>query len=272
MDFASNIKFLRKRKCRTQDEVASSLNMKRSTLSGYENEVAQPNIEALLVLSKYYNISIDTLIKIDLTKLSEFYLSQLENGIDVFIKGSNIRVLTTTVDNNNNENIELIPEKAKAGYKNGFADLEYIKTLQTFHLPFLSKEKKYRTFQVCGDSMFPIPDGSWITGEFLQNWNLLHNRHAYIILTLDDGIVFKVVENKITTEGILTLHSFNPIYQSYDVPVNEIKEIWKFVNYISSELPQQNTYNDNLSQKIDVLQNDVNQMKKHIGISGRLFE
>lgn len=272
MFFASNIKHLRKRKGRTQDDVASSLNMKRSTLSGYENEIARPNIETLLAFSKYYNISIDTLIKIDLTTLSEFYLSQLENGVDAFVKGTNIRILTTTVDSNNNENIELIPEKAKAGYKNGFADPEYIKTLQTFQLPFLSKEKKYRTFQVCGDSMLPIPDGSWITGEFIRNWHLLRDRHAYIILTLDDGIVFKVVENKITKEGKLILHSFNPIYQSCDIAVTEIKEIWKFVNYISSELPQQNTYSDNLSKKINILQSDVEQMKKHIGISGKLFE
>ena len=47
MFFSSNIKFLRKRRERTQDDVAGALNMKRSTLSGYENEVAQPSIQAV---------------------------------------------------------------------------------------------------------------------------------------------------------------------------------------------------------------------------------
>ena len=42
MYFTSNIKFLRKRRGRTQDDVAVALNLKRSTLSGYENGVAQP--------------------------------------------------------------------------------------------------------------------------------------------------------------------------------------------------------------------------------------
>ena len=37
MYFTSNIKFLRKRRGRTQDDVAFALNLKRSTLSGYEN-------------------------------------------------------------------------------------------------------------------------------------------------------------------------------------------------------------------------------------------
>ena len=37
MFFRTNIKFLRKRTGRTQDDVSAALGMKRSTLSGYEN-------------------------------------------------------------------------------------------------------------------------------------------------------------------------------------------------------------------------------------------
>jgi len=272
MYFSSNIKFLRKRKGRTQDEVAYAIELKRSTLSGYENEVSQPNIEALLAFSRYYSIAIDTLLKIDLTQLSTFHLSQLENGADVYVTGSKIRVLATTVDSFNNENIELIPEKAKAGYRSGFADPEYIKTLQTFQLPFLSREKKYRTFQISGDSMLPIPNGSWITGEYMQNWKLLRDRHAYVVLTLDDGIVFKVIENRIQAKGSLIMHSFNPIFQPYEIPITEIKEIWKFINYISSELPQPNSYKDNLIRSIETLRNDVQEIKKQVGTAGMLFE
>src|ERR1035437_8789028 len=119
MNFSNNIKFLRKRKGSTQDEIAISLNMKRSTLSGYENEISQPNLEALVTFSEFYNISIDTLVKADITQLSEFYLSQLEKGADAYVTGSQIRVLATTVNINNEEKIELIPIKAKAGYRNG---------------------------------------------------------------------------------------------------------------------------------------------------------
>jgi len=158
MYFASNIKFLRKRRGRTQDDVAAALNLKRSTLSGYENGVAQPGIEILVTFSRYFNMSIDTMLKIDMTKLSESQLGELERGYDAYIRGSNLRVLTTTVDQENLENIELVPEKAKAGYTTGYADPEYIGELPRFRLPFLSGKRKYRTFQLKGDSMLPIPD------------------------------------------------------------------------------------------------------------------
>ena len=69
MYFTSNIKFLRKRRGRTQDDVAVALNMKRSTLSGYENGVAQPGIDTLVAFSGYFNLSIDTLLKIDIIEV-----------------------------------------------------------------------------------------------------------------------------------------------------------------------------------------------------------
>jgi transcriptional regulator with XRE-family HTH domain len=237
MFLSSNIKFLRKRMERTQDDVATSLGMKRSTLSGYENGIAQPAMEALIAFSNYFNIAIDTLIRVDLSKLPESQMRQLERGYDVFLTGSNLRVLTTTIGKDNEENIELVSEKAKAGYKSGFADPEYISVLPTFRLPFLSKQKKYRTFQVTGDSMLPIPDGSWVTGVFIQDWNSIRDKDAYIVLTMEEGIVFKVVENKIKSDGKLVLHSLNPAYETFEILAKDIREIWQFINFISSEIP-----------------------------------
>ena len=269
MFFSSNIKFLRKHRGRTQDDVAFALNMKRSTLSGYENEVSEPNLEALVAFSKYFNIAIDTLVKTDLSAISEGQLSQLERGFDVHLKGSNLRVLATTVAPDNNENIELVTEKAKAGYATGFADPEYIKVLPTFSMPFLSRERKYRTFQISGDSMLPIPDGSYVTGEYVLDWTYIRNGQPYIILTQDEGIVFKIVENKIEENGKLTLSSLNPLYRPYDLSAADIKEVWKFVHYISAEMPQQSENRireDQLLQTVQELQRKVEEIQLKLNL------
>jgi transcriptional regulator with XRE-family HTH domain len=261
MNFSKNIRLLRKRKRRTQDDVAQALNIKRSTLSGYENEVAQPGIEALIAFSEYFNVAVDTLIKVNLSELTEKQLSQLEKGYDVYLKGSNLRVLATTVDQENNENIELVNERAKAGYQRGFADPEFIRELPTFQLPFLPKEKKFRTFQISGDSMLPIPDGSWVTGEFIQDWLSINNGEACIILTLNEGVVFKIVENHLKNERKLIVHSLNPAYESYDIQAEEIKEIWKFRHYISHELPEPEIPNSKIIQRITRLQQEIAKLK-----------
>jgi transcriptional regulator with XRE-family HTH domain len=261
MIFASNIKFLRKRKKRTQDEVAETLGMKRSTLSGYENEVAMPNIPALIQFSKYYNMSVDTLIKVDLAALTGHQLYMLEHGEDVFLKGGKLRVLATTVDSNNNENIELVPEKAKAGYTRGFFDPEYISDLPRYQLPFLPADRKYRTFQVSGDSMLPIPDGAWVTGEFVQNWLSLPDGEACIVLTLDEGIVFKMVENHINEDGTLRLISLNTLYEPYFVNVSEVREIWRFVNFTSNEMPSGNLTGEIIGKTLFNIQSDIKEIK-----------
>lgn len=234
----SNIKLLRQRKQRTQDIVANELNITRSTLNNYENgTVLNPTLELLVKFSKYFRVSIDTLVKMDLGKLGEMQLTELEKGNDVFITGSRLRVLATTVDSNNKENVELVNHKARAGYRSGYADPDFIKKLPTFQLPILFNERKYRMFQISGDSMDPIPDKSYVIAEYLENYYDIKDGQAYVFLTQDDGIVFKVAENHLRKKRSLTLHSLNSDYSSYEIDVVDVKEVWKFCNYISSELP-----------------------------------
>lgn len=261
---SSNLRFLRKRKGRTQDDVASALGIPRSTLNNYENQIAQPNINTLLAISNYFGIAVDTLIKVDLSKLSESQLWQLEHGYDVFIRGTNLRILSTTVSSDNEENIELVSEKAKAGYASGYADPEYIRILPTFRLPFLSRNKKYRTFQISGDSMLPIPHGSWVTGEFVQNWELIRSHQAYIILTLNDGVLFKIVENLIAEKGLLRLHSLNPAYLPFSVHIQDVREVWKFVHYISSELPEPLSVENQILDDLKELKTEVKNIHRRL--------
>ncbi len=266
----SNIKLLRVRRGRSQEEVAIALDVKRSSLSGYENGSAEPNLELVVRISEYFKISVDKLLKYDLATLSESLLSSLERGWDIDLTGKRLRVLTTQVDRNDRENIELVPEKAKAGYAAGYADPDYISVLPAFQMPFLSREKKYRTFPISGDSMPPVGDGSWVTGEYVQNWQTLRDGQPYIIVTKEDGIVFKVVYNQLKEKGNLLLCSTNPIYPPYEVSITDVLEIWKFVHYISQELPEPNLSRDELARSVLDLRREVGQLRISMEQQGRL--
>ncbi len=261
MFLGNNLKTLRKRKNLTQDEAAEKIGISRTKINAYENGHSEPTIDSLTLLAGFYQVNIDTLIKIDLSKLSEKQVDELENGHDSFISGSKIRVLTSTVDSDNNENIELVPLKAKAGYTNGYNDPDFINKLPTFQLPFLSKERKYRTFQIDGDSMQPIKDKSYVIGEFVQNWIDIKDGYAYIVLTADDGIVFKIAFNHIKKDKTLLLHSLNPLYKDYPVKINQIKEVWRFVSYFSNELPDVNNTKEELLEAIKDLEDKIKKVK-----------
>jgi transcriptional regulator with XRE-family HTH domain len=255
---ATNLKFLRKQSGKSQEEAANALGIKRTTLSGYENNSAEPNTENLMKLSDYYGITVDDLLRIDLSQASQEGGKKLSHSQ---ISGDHLRIIATTVDNNNNDNIELVPLQARAGYTSGYADPDYIRVLPTFQLPFLSPNKKYRTFPIKGDSMPPVSEGSWVTGEYLQNWNFVQDGHPYIVITQNEGIVFKILFNQISERGSFLLCSTNPAYEPYELAVGEILEIWKFTNYISSELPEPNLERSDLSSTVMQLQRDVQRLK-----------
>lgn len=236
MYFGDNIRLLRKRRSYSQDVVARELGITRTSLSGYESGAVQPPLRNLMAISDFFGVTIDKLLRYNLSDLSEKQLSELEQGYDIDIKGNKLRVLATTVGADNEENIELVSERARAGYTNGYADPEYISELPVFRLPHLNRSKKYRAFPIQGDSMPPVQPGDLVIGEYVQDWSGIKRGENYIFLTLNDGIVFKKAfprwEEK--QKGILAV-SNNPAYDPYFISVHEILEVWKYACHISSE-------------------------------------
>jgi len=259
--FSSNIKLLRKRRKRTQEDVAFALQLKRTTINSLENRISKPSVEQLQAFSKYFNFAIDTLINISLEQLSESQLYTLENGADVFIRGTKLRVLAASVTPDNEDTIELVSEKAKAGYTNSYADPEYIAQLPVFQLPFLSKNKKYRAFPIDGDSMLPIPDGAIVVGEYVQNFYDIISGKAYIVLTMEEGIVFKIIKKMNKQKGELTLKPLNRQYKPYTIPINEIREVWRFSLFLNFELPAASPEYQDVMYSLNELKGDVEEIK-----------
>jgi len=264
MYLPSNLKLLRKHKGFSQEEASKSLGLTRSTYSGYENEIAEPGIHNLIAISDFYRVPLDDLIRKDFSNLSKLDWESIARGVYADLKGSNLRVLTSMVSDENEDVIEMIPEKARAGYTMGYADPEYIKVLPTFQLPFLKKDRKYRSFPISGDSMPPVSQGSHVVAEYIQNWEVVKDGKPYIIITKEDGIVFKIVYNNINKDNTFQLCSTNPMYEPYSVNVNDIIEIWKFVNYISPDLPEVEISQSDLIKSVKGLQKEVFELKSFV--------
>ena len=222
---AQNISHLRKQKQLSQTAFAKILNVPRSRISSYEEGRSVPNIEFLITLSDYFHIPIDILIRNN--------LSLEENSS--FIPLNNNRILfPITIDSNDEDLIEIIPTKAQAGYLSSYDDPEYIEQLKKIKLPFLPIGL-HRAFPIKGDSMLPMKDGSFVVGKMIENINEIKDGRTYIIVTLNDGIVYKRVKNNIQENNTLQLISDNTIYPPYDVHIAEIIEVWEFACAINTQ-------------------------------------
>jgi len=259
--WASNLKHLRKRKKLSQEELAEKLGISRVKLNSHENGTSKnPPVEDLIKFSEFFHISIDSLLKVNLSRLNELKLRELEAGNDVYLTGGNIRVVAITVNKENRENVEYVPVKAKAGYVSGYHDPEFIATLPKYYLPNLPKQGTYRIFPISGDSMLPIADGSEILTRYVEDWKgIKKNTPCVLILKGEQDFVFKLVT--VGTDSFL-LTSLNNLFQPYTVHAAEVLEIWQFESYTSNKFPAPESDLQQLSKIILGLQKDLKGLNK----------
>lgn len=233
---SANIRFLRKKKNLTQQEFADAIGIKRSMIGAYEEDRASPKMDNMKSIANYFGISVDELVS---ERITDKWLNERETRLEKEkeIKAGNLRVLSITVDRDDNENIELVPVKASAGYINGYADPEFVKELPKFHLPML-QGGTFRAFEIKGDSMLPIQPGSIVVGEYVDDWKSLKSNETYVVVSKNDGIVYKRVVNKLKDQKSLVLKSDNKSYEPYPIAADDVMEIWKAKAYISMSFPE----------------------------------
>jgi transcriptional regulator with XRE-family HTH domain len=188
----------------------------RGRYAKYEDGTSEAPYEILKRISKYYQVSIDILLCIDVRKVK----------IDDLVKLEDNRVLLPVIVNNDGESfIEIVTQKANAGYMNGYSDPEYIESLPRISLPFLGPGI-HRGFTVDGDSMPPHEDGDVIVAKYIERLSEVVDGRTYIIITKNDGIVYKRLnKNK---KSVLTLESDESFYNPYEVRASEIEQVWEF--------------------------------------------
>jgi transcriptional regulator with XRE-family HTH domain len=252
-----NLKFLRVQQGMTQKQLAEKLGLKQAAIGAYEEERATPPLASLLDIIKIFNVNLDDLVKYDLSRVSEKERKGMSSG--------KREVLAITVDSNNKENVELVSHKASAGYLSGYQDTEFVKDLPKISMPVLPKNKTYRAFEIQGDSMLPVQPGSIIFGEYVENIGGLKNGKLYVLVTKQDGIVFKRVFNFTKEEGKLLLVSDNRQYEPYSIEAGDVLEVWSAKAFFSNQFPdlQNNTVAlDHLAHTVISLQSEVQRLKK----------
>ncbi len=242
-----NLKYLRKLRGWTQEEFAQKLGIKRSLLGAYEEERAEPRIDVLETVCDIFKLTLDDILRKDLSDNKSNYLARRRA----------IKLASGRPD------IPFVPVKAAAGYLAGYADPEFVDELNTFTLPMLSGGN-YRAFEIIGDSMLPTPSGSVIVGEKVDNLDEVKNNAACIVVSRNEGIVYKRVQKNGRQKNKVTLISDNPNFHPYTVNAEEIIEMWQAQIVISKANTQQRWDMNQLSNIVSNLQEQVSSLKKRM--------
>jgi len=233
--FPLNLSFLRKQKGVSQTALADMLGLGRTTISAYENGKTQTNTEYIARIARYFGVSINDLLICDLSRNPER------------LKVGNMELMTVTVNAQNENTAVVVNEKAAAGYPDSCTDAAYLADLETVDLPtrmFDQRTRTIRVFEVVGDSMDPeYKPGSFVfteritldevTGTEMQG--LTQRRRAVpaikdgdpcVVVSPYHGVVLKNLYYRRQSDRLL-LVSTNKTFSPYEIPLNEIREIWK---------------------------------------------
>lgn len=244
-----NLKYLRKLRGWTQEEFAQKLNVKRSLIGAYEEERAEPRMEVLELVANMFKLSLDELLLKDLSLSPGSGGSYLQK-----------RRMQKMADTDRNV-IHFVPVKAAAGYLTSYADNEFIDELNTFTLPML-KGGQYRAFEIIGDSMLPTPSGSIIVGEKVDSMDEVKNGQAYIVVSKNEGIVYKRIQKNAKVKNKITLESDNPNFQPYQINTEDVVELWLAQVVIGKVASQQRWDVNSLANLVTNLQDQVSNLKK----------
>ncbi|MBK7232382.1 MAG: LexA family transcriptional regulator [Saprospiraceae bacterium] len=254
MFFDQNIRFLRQKYQLSQQEASEHLEIPRTTLGDYERGHTEPNIETLLKIAELYEVSVELLLRFDLT----------EDGTEVYDK-KGFKILSTTVDSKGRSNIELVRSKAHAGYLESFDDPEFIRELPKLHVPGFKGGSWFRAFEITGDSMAPMESGTLIICSYVEKLKDIKAGKTYVVVSRQNGLVYKRVFPELKSKSLL-LKSDNPIYPPAHLALEDLTEIWQYEAHLSFVDPNQSfqtwsqSQNDSIIEKLDEIQRDVRKM------------
>lgn len=269
MTINQRIKFLMESKNLNNNSLSKILGVTPQTLFNVTSDKGRqsdPSFEMVKqILSKFVDINSEWLILGE----GEMYKSNQDNS-DYLSEPSEpyeatIKPLVVTIDSSNNNNVALVPFKARAGYLSGFGDPEYISSLNSYSLPNL-KNGIFRMFQVGGHSMHPtLKDGDYVVGQYVESAYEIKDNRVYVIISKSEGIIIKRVLNRLIKYGNLYCKSDNrKEYPNFSIEISDIQEVWEYKMHLSFSLTDPTEFFEKLYEvesDVEFLKNELKKIK-----------
>jgi transcriptional regulator with XRE-family HTH domain len=246
----NNLRILRKDRGISQAELGLQVNKGQTTIGNWENNISQPNLDELIIVSNYLGVTIDDLIKNDVR-----IVHLKENGAQntgnqnvnlkvnplVHLKPKNqLPVDYSNLFIQEHAIVHDLDSKAAAGSPALLQDEDKLRDLPKLYIPGLGTGLHFR-IKITGDSMEgTVKNGDRVVCTQLpEPASMLREGAVYIVLDKDDGIVCKRVY-KTTDPDYWSLESDNVVFKPYKRHLNDILQVFKVVEVHSTHLHNYN--------------------------------
>ena len=261
--FAQNIKHLRRKSSKTQEQLGNEVSLGRTTIANYESGASSPtDPEVLVRLSSLFRVSVDELLKKDLSdafnnktesfqqignKHSPAVVGFFQNKLALYESTAKMNHYIGTpkvivVASNGEEQMVFVSLQEMKNYIINREDSAYISSLPNYSFPKFT-DNTYRLFEMGDQAMEPkFAIGDKVVAAWVSNLEEISDTKIYVFVTTDYGILVRRVANRVSGQGNLylisdTIHYKNQ-YPPIEVSVSQVLEVWVVEYVISSNLAQ----------------------------------
>ncbi|MCB0457299.1 MAG: LexA family transcriptional regulator [Flavobacteriaceae bacterium] len=242
-------KKLREELKHTQQSFAEILGIKNSTA---DIERGKTKLSGKMVMQLLHQFGINPL-----------WLYGKSHTKHIAIDKSDVSPKVVVVNQEGDDVILLVNQKAAAGYPHNIQDVEWVGALPAFNLPLPQfRNATYRGFQVEGDSMLPnIRPNEWVLGRAVANITEASDSKIYIVVLNDSVLVKKLQKLPYSTQKV-KLISLNPEYLPIEVELKDIQELWMVNSKLTFGVdePSESTLLRQLQQSMEELKGQINRL------------
>lgn len=210
-----NIKKIRVVKKLSQTAFSELFDLTRASIGAYEEGRAEPRVDTIIGMAKYFGISIDSLLTKELT-VNEIHHFSLEKHNSI-------------ANQKKKQDVFFISRKEQKNYMEHRSEQKYLESLPRISLPGV--DSKYRAFEYFGcDMLFCqslIKNGDILIARFTpaEHQNLKINMNYVFIL--DNSILVRTVSQ---IQDKVELTAYNPCFEKAKLALNTIKECWEITS------------------------------------------
>ena len=135
--------------------------------------------------------------------------------------------------------------------------IDYLQSLPTLSLPFINVERS-RAFEMGND--FPLQN-SIVVGNGISDWSEVKDGKFYVLVTAQQGVIYRRVYNQVKIKGALLLSSDNPTIPSFEISTKEVLEIWEVNSFISQQLPEPHISLERVKDLVDDLTHELDRLR-----------
>ncbi len=255
----NNIKKIRGIKNLNQNDFANLFNLKRASIGAYEEGRAEPKLATIIEIANYFSISLDELVKKELS-VNDFYKFDLFREDILKNTKHNLNPTVLPVD------LVALPYLPQQNIPSYCIDSKKIGDLQTITIP-LEKGKNYLAVEIPDNAMLRNNAGVG-AGDILiakENKKLSTTNvtigDCYLFM-LADRLIYRQISNKSLSS--VTLHSWNPNHYDEQIDPKEIQDILEVEKVISNQVSRPSS----TEQRISLIESEIISIRSQLNQHG----